>query len=814
MTVKQDVFMCPADVMTTLKKDDIFSEIDSGRTFDLLMSDMDEYSPPDLKMTLQDRLQEISMMNEVSLEESLVMQPSGIEASDVNSLYNQFMSFENNASDDAFSDYPSSSLMSPALSPSGGQNDDLILGRLMSVQERLSEVVSDAGLMQTSLDEGVFNGNLVVNIPHEDEKRNIVNNTLNIHHGGSVNLHRMADNPKFARLKKKRVTSQPPLRMTSLPNTPRCNSPSSESPNFEDRKHMEIKLIEALALPTSKNAGVKANVKNASSKAKKSSLPKKPQTGSHTKRKPPEEPLASRMMPVVSKRYKNNIVDRKKKIKDPRLKEQAGSTGASSDPRQNKTEYCVKTNVIDLKLANFTKVVISSSVNTATETVDDNSVIDMNIETETENESETIVDIENDVPRVNSYVGKVVSDNSSMQPCNETTSKICNSVTTDINGLKNAVSNERNMNNIDHQRDPGSQLLFDIDGTEDNSEANLLSLPKVEVLDNDSKIECPINAVIKVEGPIASKEPEREFGKISSKKPGVKMSSCSENEFDDYDDDDRPYHRKLSKTAKSGKSNTISEKVKLDNSATKSVKPIAYKSPKKKKKSHRRKRSLSPITRKVMESRSHYNDRLESDSDSDYSYHSERSDRSDCENMDISNKLSELSNPVPYDIEQERKVRFLSGHVAKGIEERRNIYAGGITRHTSKAELAEKFKRFGKIVRITLHFRDKGDNYAFIVFEEPDMATRAIEEGNNDPHFPYLELSFGGRRRFVGGSYVDFDANNRYLEETEKRHVTNRLDEAEDDFDKLLQLALIEKQSATTTKKQKEERRVKSSEWT
>lgn len=29
-------------------------------------------------------------------------------------------------------------------------------------------------------------------------------------------------------------------------------------------------------------------------------------------------------------------------------------------------------------------------------------------------------------------------------------------------------------------------------------------------------------------------------------------------------------------------------------------------------------------------------------------------------------------------------------------------------------------------------------------------------EGNDDPSYPRLELCFGGRRRFVGGSYVDF----------------------------------------------------------
>ena len=31
-----------------------------------------------------------------------------------------------------------------------------------------------------------------------------------------------------------------------------------------------------------------------------------------------------------------------------------------------------------------------------------------------------------------------------------------------------------------------------------------------------------------------------------------------------------------------------------------------------------------------------------------------------------------------------------------------------------------------------------------------------ISEGNNDPHYDPLDICFGGRRKFVGGSYVDF----------------------------------------------------------
>ena len=39
------------------------------------------------------------------------------------------------------------------------------------------------------------------------------------------------------------------------------------------------------------------------------------------------------------------------------------------------------------------------------------------------------------------------------------------------------------------------------------------------------------------------------------------------------------------------------------------------------------------------------------------------------------------------------------------------------------------------------------------------MRNSSILEGNDDPKYPKLELCFGGRRKFVGGSYVDFGKN-------------------------------------------------------
>jgi len=182
---------------------------------------------------------------------------------------------------------------------------------------------------------------------------------------------------------------------------------------------------------------------------------------------------------------------------------------------------------------------------------------------------------------------------------------------------------------------------------------------------------------------------------------------------------------------------------------------------------------------------------VQSDSDSDREKIRKKYNLSDEDNEDPKEKIADLANPVPYDIEHARKVKLMHGPAAKHREmQRRNIYVGGISQNTTKGELHARFTRFGTIEKITLHFRDRGDSYAFIIYDEPEDAMRAIEEGNDDPSYPRLELCFGGRRRFVGGSYVDFDGQGSYLaEKTEKVEPK----ESENDFDKLLQMALKEK---------------------
>lgn len=50
----------------------------------------------------------------------------------------------------------------------------------------------------------------------------------------------------------------------------------------------------------------------------------------------------------------------------------------------------------------------------------------------------------------------------------------------------------------------------------------------------------------------------------------------------------------------------------------------------------------------------------------------------------------------------------------KQVEERRVIYIGQISEGTTKAELRGRFEKYGTIVDISLHFRDRG--YVSIIF--------------------------------------------------------------------------------------------------
>merc|ERR1719266_1894414 len=92
------------------------------------------------------------------------------------------------------------------------------------------------------------------------------------------------------------------------------------------------------------------------------------------------------------------------------------------------------------------------------------------------------------------------------------------------------------------------------------------------------------------------------------------------------------------------------------------------------------------------------------------------------------------------------------------VEERRVVYVGRITEGTTRADLRKRFETFGAIEEISVHFRDRGDNYGFVTFRNKADAFAAIEQGNDDTSYPKVDLCFGGRRTFCKEKYSDLDS--------------------------------------------------------
>ncbi|KAL9983022.1 hypothetical protein ACROYT_G005143 [Oculina patagonica] len=177
-----------------------------------------------------------------------------------------------------------------------------------------------------------------------------------------------------------------------------------------------------------------------------------------------------------------------------------------------------------------------------------------------------------------------------------------------------------------------------------------------------------------------------------------------------------------------------------------------------------------------------------SDRDSD-SYRSRHRRKQRSRSKDrLEKRNDEKKNKAVQDIELERKMGFKFDHNIKGTakEERRIVYIGKISNKTTKDDVWRRFRPFGPIEKVTVHFRDKGDNYAFVTFFDYSSAAEAIERGNEDSCLPVLDICFGGRRKFCGGSYVDFDSNTSYLEEQEYSRPPSS---DEMDFDTLLRLS-------------------------
>ncbi len=85
------------------------------------------------------------------------------------------------------------------------------------------------------------------------------------------------------------------------------------------------------------------------------------------------------------------------------------------------------------------------------------------------------------------------------------------------------------------------------------------------------------------------------------------------------------------------------------------------------------------------------------------------------------------------------------------------MYVGKIEEGTLKSDLRSRFEVFGPILDISMHFRERGENYGFLTFKNTDDAKKAIEHGNKDTSLPQYDLCFGGRRNFCREDYCDLD---------------------------------------------------------
>ncbi|XP_018495832.1 peroxisome proliferator-activated receptor gamma coactivator-related protein 1 [Galendromus occidentalis] len=112
--------------------------------------------------------------------------------------------------------------------------------------------------------------------------------------------------------------------------------------------------------------------------------------------------------------------------------------------------------------------------------------------------------------------------------------------------------------------------------------------------------------------------------------------------------------------------------------------------------------------------------------------------------------------------------------------DRQVLYVGQIQEGTTRNQIREKFDRFGPIAEVSLHFRETGENYAFVTFHQPKDAYFALENAASLPDF---KLCFGGRRQFCGRKWSDLDNDpERAYHSTGSKDLV----EKHDDFDSLL----------------------------
>ena len=441
--------------------------------------------------------------------------------------------------------------------------------------------------------------------------------TINGVHPKGDNI-RMADSPKFAKFKKKRLNNEPPLRRSvSGSTTPKTTSPS-DLVTPEEKKRREAKLIEALALtfPSNKKSGNKGNMEK--TKKKLNTLKSVKQSA---------EPLPSRMMPVVSKRFKNNTDSSEVK----NLQEN------HSDPRLNRPNYGENSNTTHL--ADIGVGTEESSRNLK----DVPAIVDMTID----HEALAVVNANKNITKQTEEIkqGDIKKDSNNKK--NEKSEIIEPKVE-----VVEACAMDSNLQN------KSAESVNHMDSTLQNKTAEIVNHVEIkeEPLSDDNSV--------------AKTKPKKKMPKNYRKTKNFHDTASSQESTEagsssDDDDDDREYrNRRIRRRSQSPSPRRSRSHIRSRNySRSTSRSPRRYRSY-----SRSYSRSCSSST-SCSRSRSHSRSRSPLDRSRLYGVeYSQRSPRSEIDKnvSDIKEKLIELSNPVPYDIEHERKVQFLTGVTTKG----------------------------------------------------------------------------------------------------------------------------------------------------
>ena len=439
--------------------------------------------------------------------------------------------------------------------------------------------------------------------------------TVNGIHPKGDNI-RMADSPKFAKFKKKRLNNEPPLRRcVSGSTTPKTTSPSDlVSP--EEKKRREAKLIEALALTfPHKKSGNKGNVEKARKKLNTMKSVKKS-----------AEPLPSRMMPVVSKRFKNS----NDSSEDKDLQEN------HNDPRLNRPNYGANSNITHLadigvgteessrNLKNVQAIVDMTIDHEALAVVSANKNITKQIE---ENKQGGI---EKDLNNKKNEKLDIIEPKVEVVEACAMDSNLQNKSVETVNHMDSNLQNKtcETVNHVDIKEEPLS---------DDNSAAK-----------TKTKKKMPKNY-----------RKTKNFHDTASSQESTEAGSSSD------DDDDREYRNRRNRR----RSQSPSPRRSRPHIRSRNYSTSTSRSPRRCR-SYSRSYSRS-CSSSSSRSRSRSHSRSGSPLDRSRLYgveYSQRSPRSEIDKnvSDIKEKLIELSNPVPYDIEHERKVQFLTGVTTKG----------------------------------------------------------------------------------------------------------------------------------------------------